>query len=87
MRARGLIRGASLECALLCSRAGWVNGPLRFADEPARHKLLDLLGDLALLGALPRAHVIAYKASHRLHVQLAQALAAAHESRPSACGS
>ena len=51
-------------------------GPLRFPDEPCRHKLLDLLGDLALLGPLPLAHVIAYKASHRLHVRLAAAMLA-----------
>ena len=74
LRSQGLIKGGSLENALVCDRDGWVNPPLRFANEPARHKLLDLIGDLSLLGSLPIAHVIAYKASHALHVKLAKAL-------------
>lgn len=76
LRSQGLIKGGSLENALVCDRDGWVNPPLRFANEPARHKLLDLLGDLSLLGTLPIGHIMAYKASHHLHVQLAQAIAA-----------
>ncbi len=71
---RGLIKGGSLENALVCTEEGWLNPPLRYANEPVRHKLLDLIGDLSLLGALPRAHVVAYKASHALHLQLAQRL-------------
>ncbi|MEM9505112.1 MAG: UDP-3-O-acyl-N-acetylglucosamine deacetylase, partial [Cyanobacteria bacterium P01_E01_bin.43] len=74
LRTQGLIKGGSLENALVCDRNGWVNPPLRFANEPVRHKLLDLLGDLSLLGTLPKAHIMAYKASHHLHVQLAKAL-------------
>jgi UDP-3-O-[3-hydroxymyristoyl] N-acetylglucosamine deacetylase len=70
----GLIKGGNLENALVCSHQGWVNPPLRFTNEPARHKLLDLVGDLSLLGQLPTAHIIAYKASHKLHTQLAQKL-------------
>jgi UDP-3-O-[3-hydroxymyristoyl] N-acetylglucosamine deacetylase len=70
----GLIRGGSLENALVCDRQGWLNPPLRFPNEPARHKLLDLIGDLSLLGTIPQAHFIAYKASHQLHVRLAQAI-------------
>mmetsp|Transcript_36556 Transcript_36556/g.60553 ORF Transcript_36556/g.60553 Transcript_36556/m.60553 type:complete len:292 (+) Transcript_36556:89-964(+) len=77
MQEDGLIRGGSLACALVCDANRWLNGPLRFANEPARHKLLDLLGDLALLGSLPRMHVIAYRGSHRLHVMLARRLAIA----------
>ena len=71
----GLIKGGSLENALVCSHSGWVNPPLRFTNEPARHKLLDLVGDISLLGQVPRAHFIAYKASHKLHIQLATKLA------------
>lgn len=71
----GLIRGGNLENALLCSKEGWVNPPLRFDNEPVRHKLLDLIGDLSLLGTLPQAHYIAYKASHKLHVSLVRSLA------------
>lgn len=76
LRSQGLIKGGSLDNALVCDRDGWVNPPLRFENEPARHKLLDLLGDLSLLGTLPTAHIMAYKASHHLHVQLAKAIAA-----------
>ncbi|MEO1004694.1 MAG: UDP-3-O-acyl-N-acetylglucosamine deacetylase [Cyanobacteria bacterium J06638_38] len=77
LRQAGLIKGGNLENALVCSHQGWINPPLRFTNEPARHKLLDLVGDLSLLGQLPTAHIIAYKASHKLHTQLAIKLAAA----------
>lgn len=76
LRAAGLIRGGALENALVCDGDRWLNPPLRFADEPVRHKLLDLLGDLALVG-LPRAQVFAYRGSHGLHTGLAAAIAAA----------
>ncbi|HAN45665.1 MAG TPA: UDP-3-O-[3-hydroxymyristoyl] N-acetylglucosamine deacetylase [Cyanobacteria bacterium UBA8156] len=75
LRAAGLIAGGSLENAIVCDDEQWLNPPLRFADEPCRHKLLDLVGDLSLLGPLPPVHVVAYKASHVLHVELARALA------------
>ncbi|WP_353932893.1 UDP-3-O-acyl-N-acetylglucosamine deacetylase [Okeanomitos corallinicola TIOX110] len=68
----GLIKGGSLDNALVCGKDGWVNGPLRFANEPVRHKILDLVGDISLLGKFPVAHFLAYKASHNLHIQLAQ---------------
>ena len=74
LRSHGLIKGGSLDNALVCNRSGWINPPLRFTNEPARHKLLDLVGDLSLLGTFPQAHFLAYKASHKLHVQLAQVL-------------
>ena len=75
LKQAGLIKGGSLENALVCDRQGWVNPPLRFDNEPVRHKLLDLIGDLSLLGTIPQAHFLAYKASHKLHVQLAQEIA------------
>jgi UDP-3-O-[3-hydroxymyristoyl] N-acetylglucosamine deacetylase len=75
LRSQGLIKGGSLENAIVCTPQGWLNPPLRFANEPARHKILDLVGDLCLLGTFPNAHFLAYKASHKLHVQLAQLLA------------
>jgi UDP-3-O-[3-hydroxymyristoyl] N-acetylglucosamine deacetylase len=68
----GLIKGGSLENALVCGSDGWLNPPLRYANEPVRHKILDLVGDLSLLGIFPHAHFLAYKASHNLHIQLAQ---------------
>ncbi len=74
LRSQGLIRGGSLDNALVCGPEGWLNPPLRFSDEPVRHKMLDLIGDLSLLGNLPQAHIVAYKASHRLHLDLARAI-------------
>ncbi|MBD2664157.1 UDP-3-O-[3-hydroxymyristoyl] N-acetylglucosamine deacetylase [Richelia sinica FACHB-800] len=68
----GLIKGGSLENALVCGPDGWLNPPLRFANEPVRHKILDLVGDISLLGYFPQAHFVAYKASHNLHIELAQ---------------
>ncbi|CAI5998789.1 unnamed protein product [Closterium sp. NIES-65] len=85
MRAAGLIRGGSLDNALVCSQArGWVNPPLRLPLEPCRHKLLDLIGDLALCArggnaGIPNAHIVAYKASHALHVAFGKALMGALE--------
>lgn len=72
LREAGLIKGGTLDNALVCSESGWLNPPLRFANEPVRHKILDLIGDLSLLGTFPQAHYLAYKASHKLHIQLAQ---------------
>ncbi len=74
LQASGLIKGGNLENALVCDHNGWLNPPLRFPNEPVRHKLLDLVGDLSLLGTFPKAHYLAYKASHKLHIQLVNAL-------------
>ncbi len=68
----GLIKGGSLDNALVFGSEGLVNPPLRFENEPVRHKMLDLVGDLSLLGTFPQAHFLAYKASHNLHIQLAR---------------
>jgi len=73
LQAAGLIRGGALDNALVCDGAQWLNPPLRFSDEPVRHKLLDLIGDLALVG-LPQAQVLAFRGSHALHTSLAAAL-------------
>jgi len=70
LRQNGLVKGGSLDNALVCDQDKWLNPPLRFDNEPVRHKLLDLLGDISLLGRLPKAHIIAYKASHQLHLEL-----------------
>jgi UDP-3-O-[3-hydroxymyristoyl] N-acetylglucosamine deacetylase len=75
LRARGLALGASLENTLAIGGDGFLNAP-RFPNEPARHKVLDVLGDLALLGADLKAAVIAVRAGHTVHVALARALAA-----------
>ncbi|MBD2537730.1 UDP-3-O-acyl-N-acetylglucosamine deacetylase [Coleofasciculus sp. FACHB-SPT36] len=82
LQAAGLIKGGSLDNALVCDSQGWLNPPLRFSNEPVRHKLLDLVGDLSLLGYFPQAHILAYKASHHLHIQLTQQLLQEVASRP-----
>ncbi|MEB3281316.1 MAG: UDP-3-O-acyl-N-acetylglucosamine deacetylase [Lyngbya sp.] len=68
----GLIKGGTLDNALVCDDDRWLNPPLRFSNEPVRHKILDLVGDLSLLGVIPQAHYLAYKAGHHLHTQLVQ---------------
>jgi UDP-3-O-[3-hydroxymyristoyl] N-acetylglucosamine deacetylase len=70
MQQAGLALGGSLHNALVVGERGVLNDSLRFRDEFVRHKILDLIGDLALLGAPLRAHVIAFKAGHRLHAAL-----------------
>lgn len=63
---RGLAKGGSLENAVVFDVDGPMT-PLRVEDEPARHKILDLVGDFALLGAYPQCEVIAIKSGHKLH--------------------
>lgn len=76
LRELGLIRGGSLENAIVLTRDGILNPPLRFADEFGRHKALDLIGDLALVGRPLLARVEAHKAGHALHTQLVTRLLA-----------
>jgi UDP-3-O-[3-hydroxymyristoyl] N-acetylglucosamine deacetylase len=70
MRNMGLIRGASKENCIVLTRNGLENGPLRFADEFVRHKILDLVGDLALLGKQILGNIIADRAGHAMHTAL-----------------
>jgi UDP-3-O-[3-hydroxymyristoyl] N-acetylglucosamine deacetylase len=71
LREMGLIRGASLDCAVCFTDTGVLNpGGLRFADESCRHKALDLIGDLALIGRPLLGHVIAERAGHAMHTAL-----------------
>lgn len=71
MRDMGLIRGASLDNAVCYSDDSVMNpGGLRFRDECVRHKALDLIGDLALIGKPLLGHVIAERAGHAMHVAL-----------------
>jgi UDP-3-O-[3-hydroxymyristoyl] N-acetylglucosamine deacetylase len=76
LREMGLIRGGSLENAIVLTQNGMMNGPLRFPDEFGRHKALDLIGDLALTGLPLLARVEAHKAGHSLHTQLVSRLLA-----------
>lgn len=76
LRSMGLIRGGSLENAIVLTNDGVMNGPLRFPDEFGRHKALDLIGDLALAGLPLLARVEAHEAGHALHTQLVSRLLA-----------
>ena len=70
MRNMGLIRGASRENCIVLTRDGVENGPLRFPDEFVRHKVLDLVGDLALLGKPLLGRIVADRAGHAMHTAL-----------------
>ena len=74
LRDMGLIRGAAPECAIILGPTGPENGPLRFADEYVRHKVLDLIGDLALAGRRIEGRVVADRAGHAMHTALVSRL-------------
>jgi UDP-3-O-[3-hydroxymyristoyl] N-acetylglucosamine deacetylase len=74
LRNMGLIRGVSESSAIILNRKGVLNGPLRFDDEFVRHKVLDLIGDLALAGHHILGHVVAERAGHAMHTALVSRL-------------
>ncbi len=74
LRNMGLIRGVSESSAIILDRKGVLNGPLRFGDEFVRHKVLDLIGDLALAGHHILGHVVAERAGHAMHTALVSRL-------------
>lgn len=74
LRNMGLIRGVSESSAIILDRKGVLNGPLRFDDEFVRHKVLDLIGDLALAGHHILGHVVAERAGHAMHTALVSRL-------------
>jgi UDP-3-O-[3-hydroxymyristoyl] N-acetylglucosamine deacetylase len=74
LRNMGLIRGASEANAIVLTDTGVKNGPLRFSDEFVRHKILDLIGDLALLGHRILGRVVANRAGHAMHTALVSRL-------------
>jgi len=74
LRQQGLIRGASTENALVLTRDGLENPPLRYPDEFVRHKILDLIGDLALIGKQVLGKVVADRAGHAMHTALVSRL-------------
>ena len=85
LRARGLLQGATSDMAVVLSEAGIESGALRWPDEFVRHKIGDVLGDLALLGARVEAHIMTERPSHQGNVELAQELGRRGERRdPSA---
>jgi len=77
LHSRGLAVGGSLDNSVVFSKEGVLNRDgLRFPDEPVRHKILDLIGDISLLGAIPRVHIVAIKSGHSLNLKLADRIAA-----------
>jgi UDP-3-O-[3-hydroxymyristoyl] N-acetylglucosamine deacetylase len=74
LRDMGLIRGANTGNAIILGAKGPENGPLRFDDEYVRHKVLDLIGDLALAGRRIEGHVVAERAGHAMHTALVSRL-------------
>ena len=74
MRNMGLIRGASPENCIVLTKDGIENPPLRFRDEFVRHKVLDLIGDLALVGKQILGNVVADRAGHAMHTALVSRL-------------
>ena len=74
LRDMGLIRGAGAENAIILGAKGPENGPLRFDDEYVRHKVLDLIGDLALVGRRLEGRVVAERAGHAMHTALVSRL-------------
>jgi UDP-3-O-[3-hydroxymyristoyl] N-acetylglucosamine deacetylase / 3-hydroxyacyl-[acyl-carrier-protein] dehydratase len=83
LRARGLIKGATTQNAVVLDDHGVVESELRWPDEFVRHKAMDLIGDLALAGARVQARVVASRPSHRGTVLLVRAMQAAGEVRRS----
>jgi len=75
LRRAGLALGGSLDNAVVVGDGGVLNPELRFPDEFVRHKMLDLTGDLSLLGYPLRGHVVAYRAGHDMHGRLARRIA------------
>jgi UDP-3-O-[3-hydroxymyristoyl] N-acetylglucosamine deacetylase len=74
MRQQGLIRGASTENAIVLTPEGLMNPPLRYQDEFVRHKVLDLIGDLALVGKHILGSIVADRAGHAMHTALVSRL-------------
>ncbi len=80
LRARGMILGGTLQNAVVVQPTGILNQePLRFEDEFVRHKILDFLGDLYLLGRPAHGHFLSIKSGHATNVRFVQRLAAAEE--------
>ncbi|MGZ8852518.1 MAG: UDP-3-O-acyl-N-acetylglucosamine deacetylase [Thermoanaerobaculia bacterium] len=67
LRSAGLARGGTVENCIVLDDRGVMNGPLRFKDEFVRHKILDLIGDLALIGRPVVGEITAYRAGHAMH--------------------
>jgi UDP-3-O-[3-hydroxymyristoyl] N-acetylglucosamine deacetylase len=71
LRQRGLALGGSLDNAIVLGETGVLNNALRFEDEFVRHKILDVIGDLSLVGYPVVGHLVAHRAGHALHTAFA----------------
>ena len=76
LRQQGLALGASLDNAIVLGETGVLNNSLRFEDEFVRHKILDVIGDLALVGYPIIGHLVAHRGGHALHASFARKLLA-----------
>jgi UDP-3-O-[3-hydroxymyristoyl] N-acetylglucosamine deacetylase len=74
LRVRGLTLGGSVDNAVVLGESNILNRHLRFPTEFVRHKILDALGDLSLMGFPLKAHVLVHKGGHRLHTQMSKLL-------------
>src|SRR6202035_698393 len=83
LRRQGLGARTTAADLLVFGRRGPIDNELRFANEPARHKVLDMIGDLSLLGVDLCGHVVAYRSGHPLNVELARRL---YECMAALCG-
>lgn len=72
LRKKGLALGGSLDNAVVLGETGILNNALRFEDEFVRHKILDAIGDLALLGSPVIGHLVAHRGGHELHAAFAE---------------
>jgi UDP-3-O-[3-hydroxymyristoyl] N-acetylglucosamine deacetylase/3-hydroxyacyl-[acyl-carrier-protein] dehydratase len=82
LKAEGLIKGGSLENAVVVDENGILNKePLRFPDEFVRHKIMDVMGDLALLGAPIEGHIMAFRSGHISNLKFARLLANDHQQK------
>jgi UDP-3-O-[3-hydroxymyristoyl] N-acetylglucosamine deacetylase len=72
LRQQGLALGGSLENAIVLSETGVLNNQLRYEDEFVRHKILDAIGDLSLVGYPIIGHLVAHRAGHALHTAFAK---------------
>ena len=72
LRQKGLALGGSLDNAIVLGETGVLNNVLRFEDEFVRHKILDVIGDLALIGHPIIGHVVAHRGGHALHASFSQ---------------
>jgi UDP-3-O-acyl-N-acetylglucosamine deacetylase len=74
LRRANLIKGANLASAVVIGKKAILNESLRFPEEPTRHKILDFIGDLSLLGCQFKGHFLAWKSGHRINAEFAKYL-------------